>query len=208
MPTVETYYLIDFENVKEDGLSCSAKLGSHDHVHIFSTENTPKISFKTLSAFNSTEVCSHIVPAGKQSLDMHLVSYLGYLIGKKGGNQCKYVIVSNDGDYNNIITFMKKEGSAKIVRQASIGPVPKKEPAQTPTAKSSNTTNTSSKLNNEIQEILSKASFNNEIISYVASSCAKHYNGKNAKQTIYKAIVAKYGQKQGLNIYNHIKRVL
>lgn len=35
MPTLETYYLIDFENVHEDGLSGSNKLGTHDHIHIF-----------------------------------------------------------------------------------------------------------------------------------------------------------------------------
>lgn len=41
MSIVETYYLIDFENVHEDGLSGSEKLGKHDHVHLFSTKNAP-----------------------------------------------------------------------------------------------------------------------------------------------------------------------
>ena len=41
MSDIETYYLIDFENVNHAGLSCSGKLTGHDHIHIFSTKNTP-----------------------------------------------------------------------------------------------------------------------------------------------------------------------
>lgn len=75
-------------------------------------------------------------------------------------------------------------------------------------ASPSSKTNSSSQYNNEIQKILSKANFNNSIISYVASLCSTHHNQKNSKQLIYKAIVAKYGQQQGLKIYAHIKKSL
>lgn len=34
MPSLETYYLIDFENVNEDGLSGSENLGIHDHIYL------------------------------------------------------------------------------------------------------------------------------------------------------------------------------
>ena len=74
MALIETYYLIDFENVKEDNL-LGAKLGEFDQVHIFSTENVPKISIRLLSVFNATKVFSHVVAVGKQSLDMHLAAY-------------------------------------------------------------------------------------------------------------------------------------
>lgn len=39
MPNIETYYLIDFENVNDAGLACQNQLGKHDHIHIFSTKN-------------------------------------------------------------------------------------------------------------------------------------------------------------------------
>ncbi len=39
MPSMETYYLIDFENVNESGLSGAEKLVGCDHVHLFFTEN-------------------------------------------------------------------------------------------------------------------------------------------------------------------------
>ena len=38
MSNVETYYLIDFENVNNAGLICSRHLDYHDHIHIFSTK--------------------------------------------------------------------------------------------------------------------------------------------------------------------------
>lgn len=288
MPNIETYYLIDFENVNDAGLSCSNQLGSHNHIHIFSTKNAPKISIESLTTFNGVDFYSHIIPAGKQSLDMHLIAYLGYLIGKNSSQKCKYIIVSNDNDYDNIISFFKGLSSSIITRQLEIDPSPQKntiktKATSTSTKKASSTKKTQlnteiqrnisasgydetvsnsvacivskhygserfsnnvhnelrstyanyielykivkpiikkyapdtppkasyiSQLNTEIQKTLSKASFDNKIIGYISSLICKHYNDKNAKQTIYKAIVLKYGQKQGLNIYNHIKKSL
>ena len=34
MSTTESYYLIDFENVNEDGLSISGNLTKHDHITV------------------------------------------------------------------------------------------------------------------------------------------------------------------------------
>ena len=77
MSNVETYYLIDFENVNNAGLICSRHLDYRDHIHIFSTKNAPKISIEILSNFHSVDYSFHCLPAGKQSLDMHLTAYLG-----------------------------------------------------------------------------------------------------------------------------------
>ena len=84
MSNVETYYLIDFENVNNADLICSRHLDYHDHIHIFSTKNAPKISIEILSNFHSVDYSFHCLPAGKQSLDMHLTAYLGYLLGTNG----------------------------------------------------------------------------------------------------------------------------
>ncbi len=82
------------------------------------------------------DIQGHIVPARKQSLDMHLVSYLGHLLGSCG-KQYAYVIVSKDTDYDNIIKFWKEEGYPNISRKPAIpGAVSqqKKMTQQTPTA--------------------------------------------------------------------------
>lgn len=270
MPSIETYYLIDFENVNEDGLSGCENLGIHDHVYLFSTKNAPKISIEKLTCLNSTDLSSHEVPAGNQSLDMHLVSYLGYLIGKNTNNKCKYVIISKDAGYDNIISFWKTHNSSDITRRNRISATQGKlsskkiqlnteiqralskagypqsvinktasivgklygthpfsdnvekelsntygnyadvyEVVRPIIAKYSTsrtkTANTTTQLNSQIQKILSGAGFANDIINPIASLVSKHHKEQNGKQTIYRAIIAKYGQKRGLNIYNHIK---
>lgn len=45
------------------------------------------------------DIEGHIVPVREQSLDMHLVLNLGYLLAKHG-KQCAYIIVSKDTDYD------------------------------------------------------------------------------------------------------------
>lgn len=221
-----TYYLIDFENVNEDNLLCPDKLNAQDQVHIFSTRNVPKISIEVLAAFNSCKLFSHIVCAGKQSLDMHLVSYLGYLLGKNGGAPCKYVIVSSDADYDKIIAFWQKQTQLDIARRAGLAGKAAKNAAPKPllaktrkksaSAVSTKTAPDKGRLNcqpkqplaNEVQRVLSQANYNSEIVNAVAALCAKHSKKGNAKQSVYQAIVGKYGQKQGLSIYNQIKRYI
>ncbi len=194
MPSVETFYLIDFENVHEDGLSGSANLGSHDHIYLFYTKNVPKISIKELAGLHSANLSTLEIPNGNQSLDMHLVSYLGYLIGTNTNNKCKYVIISKDTDYDNIVSFWKSKSGSDITRQNEIAP-----------PKPAKSTNTTTLINSKVQKLLSSAGFSNDIINPIASLVSKHHREKNGKQTVYRSIVAKYGQKRGLNIYNHIK---
>lgn len=106
-------YLIDFENVGVYGLAGAENLNSNDYVHLFSTKNAPKITTATLSNFNSTHLIVHEVPAKNQSVDMHLVSYLGYLLGSEGASS-EYYIISKDRDYLNIINFWKLESNITI----------------------------------------------------------------------------------------------
>lgn len=134
MNYTETYYLIDFENVGDDGLSGIDKLNSHDHIHLFYTKNNPKIrmdTFATLTSPNTeTEVIAYDVPSGGQSLDKHLVSYLGYLIGIHTKKNCQYVIISKDKGYDKIIAFWKKQKITCIIRQEAISTVKKQNSAK------------------------------------------------------------------------------
>ncbi|MBD5507808.1 MAG: hypothetical protein HDR05_07125 [Lachnospiraceae bacterium] len=115
---METFYLVDFENVHDEGLENIGSLSQTDHVHIFSTKNAPKIRMD-IEHIKEVEIEGHLVPACKQSVDMHLVSYLGYLLCSHG-KQCAYVIVSKDKDYDNIIEFWKKEGYSNTSRKPKI----------------------------------------------------------------------------------------
>lgn len=115
---METFYLIDFENVHNEGLENIDSLTKTEHVHIFSTKNAQNIRMDIVFS-RGIDIEGHIVPVRKQSLDMHLVSYLGYLLGIHG-KQCAYVIVSKDTDYDNIIKFWKEEGYPNISRKQKI----------------------------------------------------------------------------------------
>ncbi|MCR5691422.1 MAG: hypothetical protein K6G62_04300 [Eubacterium sp.] len=118
---METYYLIDFENVHNQGLNSIDKLTRTDHVHLFYTDNALNISLDIILT-KGVEIVPHKVPVRKQSLDMHLVSFLGYLLGVNRNHKCKFVIVSKDKDYDNVIKFwMSQENFHQIVvRQARI----------------------------------------------------------------------------------------
>ena len=96
-------FLIDFENVHEKGLEGIGELSPDDAVHLFYTKNASKISLDILSEVKA-KLAFHKVNVGKQSLDMQLVSYLGYLIGTVG-HEPEYIIVSNDTGFGNTLAF-------------------------------------------------------------------------------------------------------
>lgn len=181
---VETYYLIDFENVHEDGLICSKKLTQHDHIHIFSTTNAPKISLEKLASFNYAAQFSHVIPAGKQSLDMHLVSYLGYLIGSNTNNRCKYIIISRDTDYDNVISFFKTIAPLNIKRQNSMSVVSKpitinKASSEQVSANKSALTHAQVQANNTSSE---QGKANSVISNKVATTTKKNNNAASASE--------------------------
>lgn len=57
------------------------------------------------------------IPAGKQSADIHIGSYLGYLAGK---SKCNIVIISNDTDFDNVIKFWKKGLGISVSRKKKL----------------------------------------------------------------------------------------
>lgn len=289
---IETYYLIDYENVGADGLAGCDRLTKSDHIYIFFTRNAKKIDMCEIAKHGDAELKMIEIPAGKQSTDIHISSYLGYLSGKhvseNNANDCSVVIISKDSDYDNVIKFWKEETQIKaskalqiksstpkatIAKQtsqsrksitkvdgnkktklnqeimkavrgagfdASVGnsvaqlvtglygeerfmnkvhnllrekytnylevyeaikPVLSKYPDTLPSSAEANCV-----ANTQIQQLLSKANFDRDIINYVASVVTKNVGEKNKKQQIYRTIVSKYGQSKGLKIYNQIKK--
>lgn len=97
-------YLVDYENVHESGIYGLDALAAEDCVYLFHTSTTERITLSTLDDVRAW-VKVILVPPGKQSLDMHLGSFLGYLIGKETDPDTKYAIVSHDTDYRGITDF-------------------------------------------------------------------------------------------------------
>lgn len=281
MSNIETYYLIDYENVGGDGLSGCENLSKSDHILIFFTQNAQKINMSGIANHGSADLDMIEIPAGKQSVDIHIGSYLGFLSGK----DCNVVIVSKDTDFDNVIKFWKAKTGVTASRTQKIKAVApqastakkepiKKTPKVTPENKaklnmavqkalsaekydnktigevasmvvahygenhllvtvhnelhgrfnnyldiystiksvvakydsSPDTTPDRSEVNKEMQQLLSKAGMESEVINYVASLVVKNIGVKNRKQQIYRSIISKYGQGKGLSIYYVIKK--
>lgn len=113
---MKTHYLIDYENV---GIEGADKLSGDVHIYIFSSKNAAKLSTALLSTLNGIDHRFYEVHEGQQSVDKHLVSYLGYLI-RQDGKDARYVIVSKDAGYDNVIAFWRSEQGVAIERRKQL----------------------------------------------------------------------------------------
>ena len=123
MKIIKTYYLIDYENVGSEGFKGCGKLRETDIIHLFYTDNSRKIDLDIINDHGEAKLVTHKVPTGNQSADMHLGSYLGYLIGKECTGQdeeCKIVVISKDTGFDHIIEFWKTEKDVKVSRNEKI----------------------------------------------------------------------------------------
>lgn len=105
---MKTIYLIDYENVGSDGLLCCDKLSNKDRIIVFFTKNAPKIDMTKISKLKKHMLDLIEVPTGKQSADMHIGSYLGYLMGKYQSKDCRIVVISRDTGFDNLIESWNK----------------------------------------------------------------------------------------------------
>ena len=102
-------YLIDFENVKSDGIRGILSLTEKDTVVIFYSQNADSLTFEAMDMIFSTKACVRkfkIIHGGKNSLDFQLSTYLGYLIHE--GTDRNFYIISNDKGFQHVIEFWKK----------------------------------------------------------------------------------------------------
>jgi hypothetical protein len=117
---LEKYYLIDFENVSTGGFSGCELLGNDDHIHVFFTDKSTKFDLNILHRHKAATLEIHKVPCGNQSADMHIVSYLGYLVGKNTGKDFECIIVSKDTDFDNVIKFWTEAEGVSVRRSPVI----------------------------------------------------------------------------------------
>lgn len=209
------YYLIDFENVGIQGIQGVETLSPSDRIHFFSTSNGSKFDVKTLQRFNGKNVSYHDVPQRKQSVDMHLVSFLGYLIGQ---GEKQLVIISKDTDYDDIRNFWKDWNvSVKRAETISASLSPKtivvakeaqKKAEQKKPKPAAMTAQEKINLNTAVMTTLRKAGYDPDTVGKAASLVAKHRDQNERKKYIHGAFVQEYGQDKGLKLYHAIKAFL
>ncbi len=189
---------------------CS-KLTASDHIIIFFTKNAMKINMSDISDHGNAELKMIEISPGKQSVDIHIGSYLGYLMGINGGKDCRIIIISGDMDFDNMLSFWKDKNNANLSRAVNIKDYicnEKKQKAAPGKSAPEECESQKTKINNEIMQTLSKAGFGSEITGFVASAAVKNIAVKNGKQQLYRAVISKFGQSRGLDIYNRIKKLI
>lgn len=119
-------FLVDFENVRSDDLSCVNQLSSGDRVILFYSEKADKISIglhrrilesKAVFEYRKAEV------GLKDALDFQLVTYLGFLVAANAKET--YVVVSNDKGFDSAASFWRRQGYD--VRTAPCVTVPRRQ---------------------------------------------------------------------------------
>lgn len=221
---METFYLIDFENVHDTGITNIEKLKKTDYAYIFSTKNATNIR-PDIFWLDKDNIKPILVPTGKQSLDMHLVSYLGYLLGIHG-KDCSYVIISKDKDYDNIVNFWKGKGYLHICRKEKLpgNELAKKKTTQSVSQPQSNpqTANNKiiagmsykfngkarSKLNLFMQHELVAMKYDRASANRICKIVVAHCNDEKMLSRIHNDLRNEFEEKDYGTVYEDVKNML
>lgn len=118
-------YFVDTENVQSAWMELLETLEAKDHVYLMVSAHTSNLSFPlSLLERYSALVVKHAMKiqqvkcvdmVSHNAMDLELVSFLGSIIGTSKSKTCEYVIVSNDKDFDPVISFWSDRGK-KICR--------------------------------------------------------------------------------------------
>ncbi|QSI33314.1 NYN domain-containing protein [Variovorax sp. RKNM96] len=136
----KTYLLIDLQNRQPAPEHVASWMGANGEAWIFYGEHEIGQLAQYMELGDRVSLVDISKP-GKNSLDFHLVLYLGYLVGRHEPG-ARFVIVAADGDYDPAVVHARSKGQ-QVERVEVLGPTPVKvesEPFkqshlwQTPTA--------------------------------------------------------------------------
>ena len=203
-------YLIDYENVKKNGLNGIENIGKEDRVVIFFSENAKDLDMRMLSNHGCFGIEFEQVPSGKQSLDMCIALYIGVLVENE--KDFEVIIVSMDNDYDGLITYCKNKTGISASKIGQINEKDESQLGQTITQKSSENVsvktnvNPNTLLNEKVMHALKNAQYSGDVMNTVASIVVKNRDKENYKHVTYLSIISKYGREKGLEIYNCVKK--
>ncbi|MGM9941968.1 MAG: PIN domain-containing protein [Bulleidia sp.] len=195
-----TIYLIDFENVNTAETLNFSLTCEDDEIHVFYTEHCSKISLDILNGMKA-RLYVHRIPCGSQEVDMHISGKLGYLICRYG-NTKQYAIISKDKGYTNTARTWETEEDVTVTLSPCIGESAKQEPVPAIPQKTQSSVRT--ELNNRILSEFSTR-YDSVTAGKVASLVLRNQGKKNARQTVYRALLKEMKKETGCQIYNTLK---
>lgn len=105
-----TYFFVDYENVKEDGLDLLRRVKREDKIFIFYSENVPKISLDLVGVMLGRKLTVQLVKVitgHKDSLDHQMAIYLGMFMSKS--KEDDYCVISGDMAFSDVVTFYRRK---------------------------------------------------------------------------------------------------
>lgn len=117
----KTYLLIDLQNRHPAPEDVASWMGSNGEAWIFYGEHEIGLLAPYMELGDRVSLVDISRP-GKNSLDFHLVLYLGYLVGRHEPG-ARFVIVAADGDYDPAIVHARSKGQ-RVERVEVLAPSP------------------------------------------------------------------------------------
>lgn len=213
MIILETHYLVDYENGGGNSLRGCENLSGTDHIHIFYTDNSKKVTLDIFENYGKASLETKKVSAGDQSLDKHLIAYLGYLVGKNSNKKVEYVIISSDKGYDNVNRFLQEyEKGISVSRRSTIAvkKVTQKNEVKQNTEKKTTVAKVNpdkkTELNQQVQQALSRKNYEARVINEVAKVVTSLYGNEKFMCDVHNALRNKYSNY--LEVYGDIKPVI
>ena len=210
-------YLIDYENVTENGLSHVKDLTADDRVILFYSSQIKNISFEKhveIAQCPAAFEYIKISKTGKNYLDFQLSTYLGFLIGREPVE--KIYIITKDTGYDSIIDFWT-ERKYQIRRAASIedifckpkpaAPAAKPVPEMKTASHVSSAVNSSTDLPEAWRKKVRAAVKSDKLAPSSYSIVYKAIASSKTKIELNNRFVKAFQTPKGSTIYNHVKEI-
>lgn len=107
MPATKTYVLIDLQNRRPAFERVEATIGTSGEAWVFFGDQELEFLPNYMQIGSQVSIVP-IARPGKNSLDFHLVLYLGYLVAKN--KTARFIVVAADRDYDAAIAHAQGEG--------------------------------------------------------------------------------------------------
>lgn len=198
-----TYYLIDAENTGKRWIEYIAPVPG-SKVFLFAVNPVLNINYSEMAQI--IKVCKDFTfmpcEAGVNAVDFQLISYLGFLLFTVPvGTQ--FVILSNDKGYDPAVHFWRKRG----YNVSRIAVETKESPSEGKVKKvifKKNVGDNRKYCIKVIENALPKK--DKQLAPYLLPVIVEA--GKDNLQGIYQMFIQTYGQKHGLELYRHIRKVV
>ncbi|MBQ9874245.1 MAG: hypothetical protein IJM30_07260 [Thermoguttaceae bacterium] len=116
-----TFYLVDYENVRDAGIS-GGGVKSNDQVYLFASAGSGvNFNSQKLYSYGLKHINQVLSPSLDQCVDKLILAYLGYFMGTEDP-LTKYVIISKDKGFDPAIEILKGLRNVSIERREQIAP--------------------------------------------------------------------------------------